>query len=94
MTVYSNEFNGIIYGDPRDELRARLNLAEARGDTWAAVPIDLARLAVMERRQCEARTTVNGNRMERLLIEVRCEKFLDPETGKHAGQHKNGRDSW
>jgi hypothetical protein len=29
MTVYSNEFNGIIYGDPRDELRARLNLAEA-----------------------------------------------------------------
>lgn len=86
-------YKGTIYGDPRDELRARVDSALSEGETHIAVSTSLL-TAALDIRECSARTVVNGDRMNKILIEVKCEKMIDPTTGKHDGMHMNGRNHW
>jgi hypothetical protein len=94
MAEWSHEFNGVIYTDPRDELKARALIAEQQGDRYVAVPCNLLREGLEERKQCAERTVVAGNREQRTLIEIRCERYLDPQTGRHTGPHSNGNIVW
>ncbi len=90
---WNNKFDGEIHSDPRSELLARANRAENIGDSFVAVPVALVQLC-MSIRECEARTIVNGNRMDKVLVEVKCTRLLDPVTGSHNGVHVNGRANW
>ena len=87
-------FNNVVYTDPRDDLKARTDAAREQGDTYVAIPISLSEALQYRPKYCEARTTVNGDRFTRTLVEVRCTRELDPDTGKHLGWHKNGKNTW
>jgi hypothetical protein len=93
MDGWSNEWNGVIYTDPRSELRDRAQRARESSDPWFAVPTELVWDA-LNVRECEERTVVNGNRQDQVLIEVKCTRLVDPITGEHKGDHVNGRTSW
>lgn len=87
-------FNRVEYKDPRDDLLERTKKAEEIGDTYVAIPVELARALQYRPRECSARTIVNGDRFTKTLIEVKCTKTVDPETGRHIGMHSNGKTNW
>lgn len=87
-------FNGVEYDDPYDALRARIDKAEEHGDKYTAVPNDLLRFCLQPRRECSSTTVVNGDRMAKMLVQVKCQLLVDPITGRHEGLHVNGRDTW
>lgn len=93
MAWSPRHYNGEIYTDPRDELDARVQTALKIGDTHLAVSTSLVQ-AAMAVRTCDSRTIVNGNRMDRVLVEIQCKKMLDPSTGAHLGMHQNGKHNW
>lgn len=88
-----NTYNGVVYTDPRDELRDRARRAEQVFDKWTAVPVSLI-IASVGIRECTARTIVNGDPVKKVLIEVKCQRLIDPVKGKHEGMHVNGRINW
>lgn len=82
-------YEGTIYYDPRQELKARARRAELGHDTYVAVPIELA-IACANLRECDATTVIHGDEdgpMPPALI--RCSK---PEL--HNFDHSNGYISW
>lgn len=86
-------YNGIVYTDPRDEMRARAHRAEQVSEEYVAIPVDLIQ-AALALRECQARTIINGDPSKRMLIEVKCQRMVDPVTNKHDGMHVNGRINW
>lgn len=90
---WNTTFDGATHTDPRSELMSRALRAQKVGDLYVAVPVDLI-ITCLAIRECEARTVVNGNRFDKTLIEVKCTRFVNPETGKHEGTHVNGRNNW
>lgn len=86
-------FNGTTYPDPREELRARALRGSEIGESHVAIPVSLI-LESLSVKECKAKTVVNGDRQKGLLIEVKCERVVDPATGKHPGMHVNGRTNW
>lgn len=87
-------YKGVIYTDPRDNLRLRAVDAKARDDEYFSIPMELADALLYRPKYCEARTTINADRFARTLVEVKCTRELDPVTGKHTGWHKNGKNTW
>ena len=93
--TWNNNYNGEIFTDPQEELKARSIRAEQAGDRYLAIPLNLARALYVKAKICEARTVVNGDRFSKTLIEIRCTRELDPITGKHRGvPHTNGKTTW
>jgi len=88
-----HEYDGETHTDPRSELRARINRSVTVGDDFVAVPVELAE-ACISLKECQARTTVNGDPTRKILIEVKCTRLVDFVTGKHEGMHVNGRTNW
>lgn len=86
-------FQGEEYNDPREELRARAEAARDAGETHFAASVSLV-TAALDVRECDSTTVVNGNRMEKMLIQIKCTKTVDPTSGKHVGMHQNGRNNW
>lgn len=91
--MWISTYNGVEYSDPKAELAARATAAQLAGDTYASVPVELI-LMTLNSRQCKAKTVVNGNREKKILIEVQCEREVDPVTGRHPGMHSNGKANW
>lgn len=92
--IWNNNYNGTLYTDPREELRARTLRAAEVGDAYLVIPITLSTALQLKPKECEARTVVNGDRMSKTLIEIKCTKLLDPGTTKHTGLHVNGKTVW
>jgi hypothetical protein len=86
---YKDQF----YTDPREELEARVQDALIIGESHIAVSTALIQ-AALATRTCDARTIINGNRSERMLVEIGCKKTIDPTTGSHLGMHQNGKNMW
>jgi len=88
------EFDGVLYTEAKDELEERIRRAEAVGDEYVALPVDLVREVATEKPECDATTIVNGDRYSKKLIEIRCLKRVDPETKRHDGMHTNRKHVW
>jgi hypothetical protein len=88
------KYDGVMYTEAKDELEERVRRAEAVGDLYVALPIDLVREATLELPECDARTVVNGDRFSKTLVEIKCLKRIDPRTNKHDGMHTNRKHVW
>jgi hypothetical protein len=82
-------YDGSLYEDPRDELKARVEKAREVGDTYLCVSIDLALECVKPLKECDATTIVNGDQFQKMLVEVKCRR---PEG--HIGYHVHGKTNW
>jgi len=94
MDNFFEVWRGVSYTDPKELLRARAEQTTLDGDEWMAIPVELALKATVVYKQCPAKTVVNGDRFTKTLIEIRCERDLDPATNRHSGSHVNGRITW
>jgi hypothetical protein len=93
MSWTPRNYNGTFYTDPREEMEARVQDALVMGESHIAVSTSLVQ-AALATRICESRTIINGNRSEKMLVEIQCKKTIDPTTGSHLGMHQNGKNMW
>ncbi len=92
MSDWQSEYDRQNYTDPRLEMAARLKKAMEIGDGYVALPTVLVS-AVLDLRECESKTIINGNPIKRTLIEIKCERLVGAG-GEHSGMHRNGRNNW
>jgi hypothetical protein len=82
-------FMGQMCHDPRDEVRARAQLAWQQGDKMVAIPISLARF-LADLRECDDTTVISDDEDGPLIpMTVRCKKVRG-----HPIHHSNGFTSW
>lgn len=81
-----NVFRGAYHEDPRKEVGARAKYAMKAGDTYVAIPIELA-IAIDEHRECAVTKIINH-------VGKPAEIYICRKPAGHLYPHYNGYLNW
>ena len=86
-------FRGAYHEDPRKEVGARAKYAAAAGDTYVAIPIELA-MAVNDHRECAVTRIIIQSGDQSLKIATTPEIYICRKPEGHLYPHYNGYLNW